>query len=76
MCVLCVQGPGRRAADHARIVDLLALVEHPDALAADAALRIARDLLAWAGPAGSRIRCDAVKAPVAPPDPYSRRTES
>ena len=67
MCVLCVEEPGRHAADHARIVGLLALVEHPDALAADAALRIARDLLAWAGPGGSRTRCDAVTPPVTSP---------
>ena len=42
MCLLCAAGlEGRRLARRAHVLQLLALVEHPDALPADAAVRLA-----------------------------------
>jgi hypothetical protein len=42
MCVLCAAGPGSQTlARRANVLQLLALVEHPDALPANAALRLA-----------------------------------
>ena len=45
---------------HPRVLQLLELIEHPDALPADAALRIAGNLLAWVGEVQPRFRCEAV----------------
>jgi hypothetical protein len=66
MCLLCVAGlEGRRLTHRARVLRLLALVEHPDALPADAALRLAREVLALTQAEPTERRCD----PVAPPGP-------
>ena len=47
MCLLCAAGlDGQRLARRAHVLQLLALVEHPDALPAAAALRLAREVLA------------------------------
>jgi hypothetical protein len=40
----------------------MALIEHPDALPAKAALRIAGELLVWAGQVESRFRCEPATA--------------
>ena len=64
MCRFC---PGEASTIHAgrtRIVDLLALIEHPDALPAATALRIAGELLRWTERTPS-LRCE----PVPPPPP-------
>ena len=45
MCLLCADGlADRTRARRARVLQLLALVEHPDALPAEAALRLAREI--------------------------------
>ncbi|WP_298284790.1 hypothetical protein [Acidocella sp.] len=61
MCPHCADGSGPLHARRARILHLLALIEHPDALPPEDALRIAGELLAWAG------RGEFTCAPVAMP---------
>ncbi|MDB5372680.1 MAG: hypothetical protein JWP04_1322 [Belnapia sp.] len=64
MCLLCSDGyEGRRLAQRTHVLQLLALVEHPDALPAEAALRLAREVLALTRAEEAGRRCD----PVAPP---------
>ena len=58
MCQFCAPGASRFTADRARVSHLLAMIEHPDALPAEAALRIAAALLAWAGQSGSGLKCE------------------
>ena len=66
MCLLCAAGvDSQKLARRAHVLQLLALVEHPDALPAEAALRLARELLALTQPERTGRRCD----PVAPPEP-------
>lgn len=66
-CPHCADGTSRELAHRSHILQLLALVEHPTALPADAALRIARDLLAWSEPQATECRCDDhATAPMAP----------
>ncbi len=62
MCPHCADGSGHVHAHRARIVQLLALIEHPDALPARDALRIAGELLAWAGQQETGLRCEPVAA--------------
>jgi hypothetical protein len=69
MCLYCTAGSGQPSAGRRQILDLLALIEHPDALPAEAALRIAAEILAWVEPEGSRYRCDAVPPPRSPIEP-------
>ena len=47
VCPHCADGIDHELARRIRVLQLLALMEHPDALPADAALRIGRELLAW-----------------------------
>ncbi len=64
MCLLCATNT-EAAGDMARrlhVLRLLALVEHPDALPPNAALRLSREIMALVGPAPGLRRCD----PVAP----------
>ena len=63
MCRYCVTGSSHSSMDRIRVLDLLALIEIPDALPAEATLRIAGALLAWTEQAGPRFRCDAVARP-------------
>ena len=65
MCLLCESGSGNDGdlARRARVLQLLALVEHPDALPAEAALRLGREIMALIRPESGLRRCD----PVAPP---------
>jgi hypothetical protein len=64
MCLLCAAGlEDRRLAQRAHVLQLLALVEHPDALPADAALRLARKVLALTQPERTGRRCDPVASP-------------
>lgn len=66
MCLLCADGAGSRAlAQRAHVLQLLKLVEHPDALPADAALRLGREIMTLLRPEPGLRRCD----PVAPPGP-------
>jgi hypothetical protein len=64
MCLLCAAGSdGERLARRAQVLQLLALVEHPEALPADAALRLAREVLALTQPDRTGLQCE----PVVPP---------
>lgn len=64
MCLLCAAGlEGRRLARRAHVLRLLALVEHPDALPADAALRLAGEILALTQAERAERRCDLVVPP-------------
>ena len=65
MCLLCESGSVKDAdlARRVRVLQLLALVEHKDALPTDAALRLGREILALIGPGLSLRRCDPVEAP-------------
>jgi hypothetical protein len=45
------------------VLRLLALVEHPDALPADAALRLAHEVLRLTGTTGATCRCEEVTSP-------------
>ena len=62
MCLCCTAGSSQPSAGRRQILDLLALIEHPDALPAEAALRIAAEILAWVEPERSRYRCDLAHA--------------
>lgn len=49
-CPHCADRHDAAWARRVRVLQLLALIEHPQALPADAALRIAGELLEWLGP--------------------------
>ena len=72
MCVLCASGSGsdENLASRARVLPLLALVEHPDALPAEAALRLGREIMMLIRPGSGLRRCD----PAAPPGPDIEET--
>lgn len=63
MCLLCEGGGDLALGRRAHALQLLALVEHPDALPAEAALRLAREVLALAQHERTERRCDAVLPP-------------
>jgi hypothetical protein len=64
MCVLCDgEMQSRSLARRMHVLQLLTLIEHPDALPADAALRLAQELLALTQAEGAGRRCDPVVAP-------------
>jgi hypothetical protein len=64
MCLLCAAGSEAQSlARRAHVLQLLALVEHPDALPAEAALRLAREVLALTQAERTGRRCE----PVVPP---------
>jgi hypothetical protein len=66
MCLLCADGSADRAlARRSHVLQLLALVEHPDALSADAALRLGQEIMTLVRPGSGLRRCD----PVEPPGP-------
>jgi hypothetical protein len=62
MCRYCPGEASGPPGGQARILDLLALIEHPDALPAATALRIAGELLRWTDRPPS-FRCEPVPAP-------------
>ena len=62
LCPHCADGADHEQARRIRVLQLLALIEHPDALPADAALRIGRELLAWIAQDEPSQRCDHVIA--------------
>ena len=61
MCLLCADGAEREAAlaRRAHILDLLALIEHPDALPADAAMRLGREIMTLIAREPPPFQCDA-----------------
>jgi hypothetical protein len=64
LCLLCTATlEARSLAGRAHVLQLLALVEHPDALPRDAALRLASDILALTRADRSERRCDPVDPP-------------
>jgi hypothetical protein len=52
------------------VLQLLALIEHPDALPADAVLRLGREIMMLISPKAALLRCD----PVATPAPDIEKT--
>lgn len=64
MCPNCADDQG--LACRFRVLQLLALIEHPSALPASAASRIGQELLAWIAQDTSVRRCDQVLAAEAP----------
>lgn len=61
MCVLCEGSPASLTILYRnRICQMLALLEHPDALPADTALRLGRELLSLTQPDGTPRRCELV----------------
>jgi hypothetical protein len=62
MCMLCASKPEGNpvSAGQSRVLQLLALLEHPDALPADLALRLAWQLLRLTHTERPALRCDAV----------------
>jgi hypothetical protein len=65
MCILCASKPEGNPATacRSRVLQLLALLEHPDALQANLALRLGRQLLALTQPRRPALRCDAIASP-------------
>ena len=59
MCPHCADGADPDLARRQRVLQLLALIEHSTALPAEAALRIAHELLAWTAPANSTAKMDS-----------------
>jgi hypothetical protein len=62
MCPHRADGLGHELARRARILQLLALIEHPSALPVAAALRIGQELLAWIAQDEPNRRCDHASA--------------
>jgi hypothetical protein len=57
-CPHCADGLDLGLTRRIRVLQLLALIEHPDALPRTAALRIGRELLAWIAADRAGHRCD------------------
>jgi hypothetical protein len=68
MCLFCERSSrsGGDVTHRGHILQLLALVEHPDALPADAALRLGREIMALIEPESGVRRCEPVTAPEEP----------
>ena len=61
MCVLCAErGDEASLARREHVLQLLALVEHPDALPPGAALRLGREIMALMRAEPGLRRCEAV----------------
>jgi hypothetical protein len=59
MCLLCTAAvDDRNPARRAHVLQLLALIEDPNALPADAALRLAQQILVLTQTNGAKLRCD------------------
>jgi hypothetical protein len=65
MCLLCAPSGDRVLARRNCVLQLLALVEHPNALPADVALRLAQEILVLARADGASFQCEAVLPPQA-----------
>jgi len=64
MCLWGATGSdGQKLVRRAHVLQLLTLVEHPDALPAEAALRLAQEVLALAEAERTECRCDLVVPP-------------
>ena len=65
MCLLCASSGDQVLARRNYVLQLLALVEHPNLLPADAALRLAQEILTLAQAGGGAFQCEAVLPPQA-----------
>jgi hypothetical protein len=64
MCLLCGAGfKDRSLARRTYVLQLLALVEHPDALPADTVLRLGQEIMALIRPESGLRQCEAVTPP-------------
>lgn len=72
MCLYCGTGPADLAR-RAHVLRLLSLIEHPDALAPDAALRLSREVMGLLDAAPAVLRCDRLSASPADPKPLVDR---
>ena len=59
VCRLCDATNSTSAVECAQAFQWLVLIEHPNALPANDALRLARELLVWAEQPPSRFECEA-----------------
>jgi hypothetical protein len=59
MCMLCRGAEDEESVPRAHVLRLLSLLEHPDALRPEQALRLGRQLMSTLG-ADARLRCEAV----------------
>jgi hypothetical protein len=66
MCLLCAAASDDRdLVRRVHALRLLALVEHPDALPAEAALRLAQEILRLTQTGSANCRCEEVALPAA-----------
>ena len=63
MCLICAPSADKVLARRNHVLQLLALVERPGTLPADAALRLAQEILALARADGAALRCESVSPP-------------
>ena len=56
-CSHCADGLDPSLAQRKRVLQLLALIEHPDALPAEAKIRIAQEILRWVAQNKSGFEC-------------------
>ena len=74
MCLLCASSRNPVLARRDHVLKLLCLVEHPDALPADTALRLAQEILLLAEADGHAFRCEGyAPIPSRRPDPDEGR---
>jgi hypothetical protein len=62
MCVLCRGAEDQGSVPRGHVLRLLSLLEHPDALHPEQALRLGRQLIATLD-GDARLHCEAVAAP-------------
>jgi hypothetical protein len=63
MCFRCSADLDDTAARRAHVLRLLVLVEHPDALPPEAALRLGQEVMALIGDEPTSLRCDSPNLP-------------
>jgi hypothetical protein len=73
MCILCRGAEDKGSVPRAHVLRLLSLLEHPDALRPEQALRLGRQLMSTLG-ADARLRCGAVDTAAVAVEQTKRRT--
>ena len=58
MCLLCLPSSDHGLTRRNHVLQLLGLIEHPDALPTNMALRLAQEVLALTEADGTTLRCD------------------
>ena len=66
MCMLCRAAEDQGGVPRGQVLRLLSLLEHPDALHPEQALRLGRQLIATLD-GDARLQCEAVAAPAPAP---------